>query len=160
MQHRDKSVGDILEFRQRWLDRSNADTLILEGIRTHAVQAGYEAWASSNLHYGSYHADNPETMIMDVVQEPGILKGDNTANYPAKAVYIIDQHLQAGFLQGQAPKFGTYVVWFNKTLRNWKALIGTTLPDGFYYEVTSNGDTGEYYVDTYKKVDQAVYRDA
>ncbi len=33
-----------------------------------------------------------------------------------------------------------YVVWFCKTLQNWKALISTTLPDCMYYEVTHNGD--------------------
>ena len=44
-----------------------------------------------------------------------------------------------------------YVVWFCKTLQNWKALISTTLPDGIYYEVTHNGDTNETYVDIYKK---------
>ena len=44
-----------------------------------------------------------------------------------------------------------YVVWFCKTLKNWKVLISTTLPDGIYYEVTHNGDTNETYVDVYKK---------
>lgn len=44
-----------------------------------------------------------------------------------------------------------YVVWFCKTLQNWKVLISTTLPDGIYYEITYNGDTNETYVDVYKK---------
>lgn len=44
-----------------------------------------------------------------------------------------------------------YIVWFCKTLQNWKALISTTIPDGIYYEVTHNGDTNETYVDVYKK---------
>jgi len=46
-----------------------------------------------------------------------------------------------------------YVVWFSKTLQNWKALISTTLPDGMYYEVTYNGDKETAYVDAYRKVD-------
>ena len=46
-----------------------------------------------------------------------------------------------------------YVVWFAKTLQNWKALASTTLPDGMYYEVTHNGDKGETYLDAYKKFD-------
>lgn len=29
-----------------------------------------------------------------------------------------------------------FIVWFCKTLQNWKALVSTTLPDGMYYEVT------------------------
>lgn len=44
-----------------------------------------------------------------------------------------------------------YVVWFCKTLQNWKALLSTTLPDGQYYEVTYNGDKNETYLDVYKK---------
>ena len=44
-----------------------------------------------------------------------------------------------------------YIVWFCKTLQNWKALLSTTLPDGMYYEVTSNGDKKEAYLDAYKK---------
>ena len=43
-----------------------------------------------------------------------------------------------------------YIVWFCKTLQNWKALLSTTLPDGMYYEVTYNGDKKEVYLDTYK----------
>ena len=44
-----------------------------------------------------------------------------------------------------------YVVWFCKTLQNWKALVSTTLPDGMYYEVSYNGDKKEIYLDAYKK---------
>jgi hypothetical protein len=44
-----------------------------------------------------------------------------------------------------------YIVWFCKTLQNWKALISTTLPDGMYYEVTYDGDKRMAYVDAYKK---------
>lgn len=52
-----------------------------------------------------------------------------------------------------------YVVWWSKTLQNWKALVSTTLPDGMYYEVTHNGDAGETYLDAYKKFDNVVVRD-
>ena len=44
-----------------------------------------------------------------------------------------------------------YIVWFCKTLQNWKALLSTTLPDSMYYEVTYNGDKKEVYLDAYKK---------
>ena len=44
-----------------------------------------------------------------------------------------------------------FVVWFSKTLQNWKALVSTTVPDGMYYEITHNGDKDETYVDVYKK---------
>ena len=44
-----------------------------------------------------------------------------------------------------------FVVWYCKTLQNWKALVSTTLPDGMYYELTLNGDRAELYFDAYKK---------
>ena len=44
-----------------------------------------------------------------------------------------------------------YVVWYCKTLQNWKALASTTLWDGMYYEITLNGDKEEVYFDAYKK---------
>lgn len=44
-----------------------------------------------------------------------------------------------------------FIVWFSKTLQNWKALVSTTVSDGMYYEITYNGDKNETYVDVYKK---------
>ena len=46
-----------------------------------------------------------------------------------------------------------FIVWFSKTLQNWKALVSTTVSDGMYYELTHNGDKGETYLDAYKKWD-------
>lgn len=48
-------------------------------------------------------------------------------------------------------KDNVYVVWFCKTLQNWKALVSTNVSDGMYYEITHNGDKDETYVDVYKK---------
>ena len=58
------------------------------------------------------------------------------------------------FLEGDV-----YVVWFSKTLQNWKALVSTSLPDGMYYEVTHNGDKRETYLDAYRKVESVVIPD-
>lgn len=51
-----------------------------------------------------------------------------------------------------------YVVWFSKTLQNWKALVSTTIPDNKYYELTYNGDKGETYIDVYVKLDNQVVK--
>ena len=50
-----------------------------------------------------------------------------------------------------------YIVWFSKTLQNWKALVSTTVSDGMYYEVTYNGDKKETYLDAYKKWQNICY---
>ena len=48
-------------------------------------------------------------------------------------------------------KDNVFVVWFSKTLQNFKALVSTTVSDGMYYEITYNGDKKEIYLDAYKK---------
>lgn len=52
-----------------------------------------------------------------------------------------------------------FIVWFSKTLQNWKALVSTTVSDGMYYEITHNGDKGETYLDAYKKWDNQCIED-
>ena len=49
-----------------------------------------------------------------------------------------------------------YVVWFSKTLQNWKALASANISDGLYYEITHNGDKNETYVDVYRKSEQYI----
>lgn len=51
-----------------------------------------------------------------------------------------------------------FIVFFSKTLQNWKALVSTTIPDGMYYEITHNGDKNETYVDVYKKWENFVVK--
>ena len=48
-------------------------------------------------------------------------------------------------------EFSVYLVWYCKTIQNFKALLTTSLCDGMYYEVTFNGDRDEVYLDAYKK---------
>lgn len=51
----------------------------------------------------------------------------------------------------QLTKDDVYIVWFSKTLQNFKALVSTAVSDGMYYEITYNGDKNELYLDAYKK---------
>ena len=61
--------------------------------------------------------------------------------------------------QKQITMDDVFVVWFCKTLQNWKCLASTTVSDGMYYEVTHNGDKGETYVDVYKKWENLCVKD-
>ena len=45
-----------------------------------------------------------------------------------------------------------FLVWFTKTLSNWKCLVATIYADGLYYEVTHNGNSQETYVDIYRRL--------
>lgn len=67
-------------------------------------------------------------------------------------VYLfVKEHLEKTDTHVTFTPEDVYVVWFSKTLQNWKALLSTTLPDGMYYEVTYNGDKKVAYIDAYKK---------
>lgn len=69
---------------------------------------------------------------------------------------LIDRRLEK---TDEPVEYDVYIVWFSKTLQNWKALVSTTLPNQQYFEVTYNGDLGETYVDTYVKVDNSKFID-
>lgn len=88
---------------------------------------------------------------------------DPNITFPMKSRRIVfnyvKEHLEKTDTHVQFSLADVYVVWFSKTLQNWKALLSTTLPDGMYYEVTYNGDNAEAYLDAYKKFDNQVIKD-
>lgn len=69
----------------------------------------------------------------------------------AKQIVINYVNLHRNILYKSITKDDVYIVWFCKTLQNFKVLLSTTLPDGMYYEVTFDGDKNKYYLDVYKK---------
>lgn len=80
---------------------------------------------------------------------------ERAEDIPSLAKRIVYDWIYEGLGEGKAhPSFQideVYVVWFNFTLGNWKALISTTLPDGRYYEVTHRVNSDMVFIDTYKK---------
>jgi len=83
--------------------------------------------------------------------------------YITKAIDLVytyvKEHLEKTDTHITFDKCDVYVVWFSKTLQNWKAMVSTTLPDQMYYEVTHNGDKKETYIDAYKKFQNVVVLD-
>lgn len=51
-----------------------------------------------------------------------------------------------------APGYEVHLVWYSKSLQNFKGMFCQLSPDDFYYEVTYNGDKQEMYLDKYVKV--------
>ena len=71
-------------------------------------------------------------------------------NYQEKAKQIVIDYYNEHVEKTDNKKLTeseVFIVWFSKTLQNWKALISTTISDGMYYEVTYNGDKKETYLD-------------
>lgn len=83
-------------------------------------------------------------------------------NYQEKAKQIVIDYYNERVEKTDNKKLTeneVFVVWFSKTLQNWKALISTTISDGMYYEVTYNGDKKETYLDAYKKWENICVKD-
>lgn len=45
-----------------------------------------------------------------------------------------------------------FIVWFAKTLDNWKAVVGSSILRGLLYEVSYNGGESEAYIEIFKKI--------
>lgn len=83
-------------------------------------------------------------------------------NYQEKAKQIVIDYYNEHVEKTDNKKLTeseVFVVWFSKTLQNWKALVSTTISDGMYYEVTYNGDKKETYLDAYKKWENVCVKD-
>jgi hypothetical protein len=78
----------------------------------------------------------------------------------AKALVTLEFNNRFPAINGEAYLEEFYVVWFCKTLQNWKALVSTDLINGIYWEVTYNGNKQETYVATYTKADNRTFPDA
>lgn len=83
-------------------------------------------------------------------------------NYQKKAKQIVIDYYNEHVEKTDNKKLTeseVFVVWFSKTLQNWKALISTTISDGMYYEITYNGNKKETYLDAYKKWENVCVKD-
>lgn len=86
-------------------------------------------------------------------QEYIIGSGEDYQEIAKKAVRdYIRQSQNQTYTTLPRPDFDVYVIWWSKTLQNWKAVLGTTLPDGKIYELTHNGNENTTYFDVYGKV--------
>jgi Family of unknown function (DUF6275) len=86
---------------------------------------------------------------------------DDDPTYKARKL-VFDYVKSDAVIALNHPTFGldqVRIVWFNKTLQHWKAMVITTLPDAMFYEVTYNGDKEETYLDAYEKQDNVKFLD-
>lgn len=87
------------------------------------------------------------------------MKITKDTEFLSKAIDLVadytDEHLDKS---EPAPEYKVFVVWYCKTLQNFKALLSTTLSDGMYYEITYNGDKNELYFDAYKKRENICFK--
>lgn len=96
-------------------------------------------------------------------QEYGYMVGEPT-DFQEKAKQLVKDYAESMHRQNNpgaiALDFEVYVIWFAKTLQNWKAILGTTMPDGRLFELTYDGNRRTTYFDVYKKQDNFPVPDA
>lgn len=86
----------------------------------------------------------------------------NPNKYQDKARTLVQEHYNHNFLavDEELDISDVFIVWFAKTLQNWKAVVATAVSnDGMLFEVTYNGDKKEIYLDVYVKVSNSVIPD-
>lgn len=85
------------------------------------------------------------------------MTGTNNLSLSQKAMFFVmcainNERESKGLKRHKFKDDEVRLVWFSKTLENWKALVIITFEDVLYYEVTHSGSKKETYVDAYEKV--------
>jgi len=65
-----------------------------------------------------------------------------------KAIRLVES-----YMAGRNVNYDLRIVWFCKTLKNWKAIIADINSGGYLFEVTYSGEHEETYLDVYTKTD-------
>lgn len=133
---------------------------------TSPQRRGYRALISFGL------TDNQILELVDTLKEQGIefreidrseipqpdkaeVWTPHNADYQYKARRIVADYYNEVAVAHRDPTItlgDVYIVWFCKTLQNWKCLLSTSVPDMMYYEITYDGNEKVAYLDAYRKV--------
>lgn len=86
-----------------------------------------------------------------------------SAEFMSKAKQLVIDYFNNLHDKTNVPSTGiteddVFIVWFNFTLCNMKALLSTTVPDGMYYEITYDHRFDSIYFDAYKKFDHKSFK--
>lgn len=94
-----------------------------------------------------------------------VMNMDNIKNFYNDKMFetaikaVIDYYNNTPELNGEfsfIAKDDVCVVWFCKTLQNYKVILATPFLDNILYEFSYNGDKQEAYLDVYDKMDNKV----
>jgi hypothetical protein len=101
---------------------------------------------------GALDGKDPKSAKPEQVSEKLVIELNE---FQKKALILVSDDFNRAFFPGADSVKTTandfYVVWFAKTLGNWKALVSTDVISGQYWEVTYDGNKNRSYVDHYVK---------
>lgn len=159
------SVYPVLEIVGDWMEEQNGPlpdhVELLHRLRGAGfcfctVVHGCVACNGGNMPRNEFENDEPYE------EWESIMIGERT-DFQEKAKQIVTDYVDSLFAQNNPgairPEYTVYVVWFAKTLQNWKAILGTTMSDGMLFELTHDGDRKVTYLDAYKKQDNVPIHD-
>lgn len=90
-------------------------------------------------------------MGLNPLHEKAVTENDPD-KYHTKAKALVMANYVPGEDENPLELNEVYIVWFAKTLQNWKALLSTSRNDGLYFEITYDGSKQQSYVDSYIKI--------
>lgn len=67
------------------------------------------------------------------------------------------RNIMTDFYEDNIKEDDVLLIWFCKTVQNWKGIFTTAVADGKIFEVTYNGDKVEMYIDEYIKNRKKTY---
>ena len=119
--------------------------------------AEHEKWTAGNI------LETDTEQLVDAIKADELM-AEGHIGMQEKARYVVYRYLLELTDEGDthAAPHGfsatdVYVVWFTKTLQNWKAMVSSTIP-GLYFEVTYNGDKDEIYLDAYQRFENVLVK--
>ena len=148
-----KGIRTVEEQRREYVGIEDINALHEERKGTVVPNQDNEPLTSKDFGHEENVPDDKQVHVYPKQQSPSQQVAETLQDQARRLVF--QEAKQNHLDKSDNVEFGledVYVVWFSKTLRNWKAMVSTNLPDGKYYEVTYNGHVPEIYIDTYVKV--------
>lgn len=98
------------------------------------------------------HYTDDETMIQKIRRSKGKNEMTDVKFIKICKEVVKNYANEHHFLSNSVCQKDVFIIWYCKTLQNWKALAGIYGRDE-YFELTYNGDEKELYLDVYKKLE-------
>ena len=98
---------------------------------------------------------NPTDFVKQQRPKPAPRQQVDPDQYLLQAKALVVQNYNEHRDPSRSPELSmdsVYIIWFAKTLGNWKAVIASSVARGLLWEASFNGQKNEAYLDVYRKL--------